>query len=151
MKKMLIVTSVFFVGFASLAALGCENQPSSTPSEPVEETPTPIPEPTPIPTPAMVELKHSGSTGHLGVPLPEGAVLIDSYAGNRAKFEDPWEDYQIDATDEQLRSFFLREMASLGWVLGPNSSDYFLIYEWDHLMVSVNIDKKDDTFRLWGS
>jgi hypothetical protein len=151
MKKTLIVTVVFLVGPSLLIALGCGKQAPQVISEPVAETPSPLPEPTPIPTPAMVELKKSGSTGLLGVPLPKGAVLISSFPGNRAKFEDPRETYQIDATDEQLRSFFRREMPSLGWVLGPNSSDNFLIYSWNHQMVGVNINKKDDTFWLWGS
>jgi hypothetical protein len=151
MKKKKTVTGLILVGFAVLNTVGCGKQAPPPPKETNTEISSQVHEPTPVPTEATVELKASGSTGLLGVPLPEGAILKSSFPGDRAAMQDPREVYEIEATDDQLRSFFKREMTLNGWVLGPNSSDYLLIFEKNQKMLGVTIDKQKDIFMLMGS
>ena len=116
MNKILTVTTISSVGLVLLIATGCGQQVPLQDVTQINETPAPPPETAQVPTPSMVKLQPSGSTGLLKVPLPEGAVLVKSVPGNRAEGRDPQETYEIDATNAQLRSFFLREMKAQGWV-----------------------------------
>jgi hypothetical protein len=97
------------------------------------------------------DLKPSGRTGLLGVPLPEGAELIEQRPGNPAQGQDPSERYAVSATAVQIAAFFNREMPGAGWAKDGTSTSTALFFRKGDLMIGVLINRDGGTFTLMGS
>lgn len=92
----------------------------------------------------------STERGLLGAPLPAGAILISQSAGDPAALRDPSERYEINASRDQVRSFYLREMPKDGWLKdGPTDGSLFFRKGEQLLGVIMNPDSRE--FLLVGS
>lgn len=90
------------------------------------------------------------ATGLLGLPLPEGARLVEQQAGDPANFVDPMEQYEIDADRRQIMDFYRFAMEPAGWKLdsAQNNSRF---YKKGQLMVGILTNNEGQTFTLIGS
>ena len=70
----------------------------------------------------------SSRPGLLGVPIPEGARLIEIAPGNPAEFVDARETYAVSATGDEIGDFFDRAMQEAGWFKQGPLLDLALLY-----------------------
>lgn len=96
-------------------------------------------------------LRLSGKTGLLGVPLPEGASLVERNPGDAAAGRDPSERYSISASPEEIVAFFSKAMREAGWTKDGSSTDYSLLFDKGNLMIGILINRNGKMFMLMGS
>ena len=90
----------------------------------------------PAPTPTgSSTLTASNQTGLLGVPLPEGAQLIQRRPGNPASGRDPSERYAVFASAVEIAAFFNRAMPAGGWAKDGTSTNTELFFLKGNLMM----------------
>ena len=96
-------------------------------------------------------LRKSPQVGLMGVPLPEGAKLIDRKNADPKSGRDPSERYSISSSAEDVRGFFLREIPLAGWKKDGSSQDFALFFQKGKLLIGVLISRDGKTFTLMGS
>jgi hypothetical protein len=96
-------------------------------------------------------LAASGRTGLLGVPLPEGAKLIEVTAGDPATGRDPSESYAVSASAAEIMAFFIEAMLKAGWAKDGVSRPTVTIFRKGNFMIGVFTKSDGGTFTLMGS
>lgn len=102
----------------------------------------------PEPKPADGVPSASFETGLFGVSLPVGSSLVDKSA--LTENADASESYRVPMATEEIRAFFERELASLGWSPAPSETESTLTYRKGNLVLSVVLDSKGQRFTLTG-
>lgn len=85
------------------------------------------------------------------MPLPVGAVLEERVSGDASAGRDPSEQYQIEASAEEIATFFDHHMPPAGWAKGGYSTPTALFFQKGDLVLGVLIDSAGGTFTLIGS
>ncbi|WP_420449268.1 hypothetical protein [Candidatus Palauibacter sp.] len=98
---------------------------------------------------AAIPLKPSGQAGLLGVPLPEGARLIERTPGDTANHIDPREAYKTSAGSPEISAFFAAQMPAAGWLRLGESTATALLFQKGDLMIGIFVG--DGRFSLVGS
>lgn len=93
----------------------------------------------------------SKDPGLLECPLPEGATLLDSAPADLQTYSDPYEQYSIDASVEELSAFFQQELESAGWKQEGIFRERYLIYRKRDWMLGIYLDEQGGGFKLVGS
>lgn len=107
--------------------------------------------PTPTPPSGASRLAASNRTGLLGVPLPEGAKLIQQRAGDPAAGRDPSQRYAISASAAEIIAFFSEVMPAGGWAKDGPSGPTSAFFRKGNLMIGVLTNRDGGTFTLMGS
>ena len=107
--------------------------------------------PSPTPPSNASRLAGSSQTGLLGVPLPEGARLIERTAGDPSAGRDPSERYSISASAAEIIAFFNEAMPTAGWAKDGPSRPTSAFFRKGNLMIGVLTNKDGGTFTLMGS
>jgi hypothetical protein len=91
---------------------------------------TPICKAVNVPSPADQEssLTSSGKFGPLNIPLPVGSELTEKYVPKPGEFADPRDSFKIDASAEEIVTFYRRELPALGWFRRGISGDFSLFF-----------------------
>jgi hypothetical protein len=89
--------------------------------------------------------------GLLGLPLPEGAKLVERTPGDPGQYVDPRERYQIEASSEEIASFYRHRLPALGWTRLPISSDNYQSFQNGEHTIAVAISEAGGAFTLMGS
>lgn len=90
-------------------------------------------------------------TGLLGVPLPEGATLIEQQPGDPSAGRDPSQGYAIAETAADIEGFFNQAMPRAGWAQDGISTHTALIFRKNNLVIGVLINSNGGKFTLMGS
>lgn len=88
----------------------------------------------------------SGPATNAPIPLPEGANLIERIAGDPANGVDPRERYEIQATSEQITSFYGVEMKKAGWQMDPAARPNSRFYEKGNSVLGVMTNNDGGSF-----
>jgi hypothetical protein len=99
----------------------------------------------------MSGLRRSTQTGLLGVPLPQGAKLVESTPGDPSAGRDPSERYEIAGSSSEIVAFYLKEMLVDGWTKNGVSSATTLVFDKSGMMIGILVKKEGGSFTLWGS
>lgn len=130
--------------YARNVCAGNQAQLGSAPICQVVNTPKP-------PMPGTRQLEASKRTGLLGVPLPQGARLIERTPGDPLAGRDPSERYAIEADNQTVGDFFSRELSKSGWAKDGASTETALFFQRGKKMIGVIMSRKGGTFTLMGS
>ena len=90
----------------------------------------------------------SFDTGLFGVSLPVGSSLVDR--SPLREDADAIEMYRVPMAAEEIRAFYERELASLGWNSFPSETEGTLTWRKGDLAISVVLDSKGQRFTLTG-
>ena len=104
----------------------------------------------PLPA-STTTLSVSNQTGLLGVPLPEGATLLERDAGDPSAGRDASECYAVSAPAADIAAFFDGEMRGTGWLKDGVSTEYALFWRKGDIRFVVVISSEGGTFTLMGS
>ncbi len=98
---------------------------------------------------AATALKPSAKTGLLGVPLPQGAKLLEDKLGTDKT--DQRQTYALKATAQEIVKFYDTLMPTKGWKpYGKSSRPDWRAYQRGTAMIGVGIDEQKGTFFLMG-
>lgn len=90
----------------------------------------------------------SFDTGLFGVSLPVGSSLVDR--SPLKEDADARETYRVPMATDEIRAFYVRELASLGWDPYPAESETILNYRKGDLVIAVVLDGNGQRFTLTG-
>jgi hypothetical protein len=107
--------------------------------------------PTPTPLSGASRLAASNQTGLLGVPLQNGAKLIEQTRGDPATGRDPRQRYAIPASAAEIISFFTEVMPAAGWAKDGPSRPTSVFFRKGNLMIGVLTNRDGGAFTLMGS
>lgn len=84
------------------------------------------------------------------VPLPSSARLVSNPRRDPGSGNEPYEEYAVTGTQQELTGFFERELIQEGWMRYGTVTEGRLVFRKDRGMVGILVDPQGGRFTLLG-